>query len=115
MSSTNPTQVEAACLERQTIDKPGSRHIEGNSLTSELEEKVVSLSPQTEANLTYEYGDEEPEIHARTWIAVAAMCLLNFVQIIALQGPPVVVSLGFGAFRLFRSRDFRLIESSWTT
>ncbi|KAH8901380.1 putative siderophore iron transporter [Thozetella sp. PMI_491] len=35
--------------------------------------------------------DVEPEIHLRTWIAVAAMVLLNFVQIIALLGPPVVL------------------------
>jgi hypothetical protein len=33
----------------------------------------------------------EPELHARTYIALAAMILLNFVQILALQGPPTVV------------------------
>lgn len=39
-----------------------------------------------------EDADQEPEIHLRTYIALAAMFALNYVQIIALQGPPVVVS-----------------------
>lgn len=43
-------------------------------------------------NLVYENDDEEPEIHARTYLAVAAMFLLNTVQVVALQGPPAVVS-----------------------
>lgn len=43
-------------------------------------------------NLTYS-GDEEPELHLQTWIAVAAMFMLNFVQVFALMGPPAVVSL----------------------
>lgn len=46
----------------------------------------------TEHNLVYNDVDEEPEIHARTWIALAAMFLLNLVQVVALQGPPAVVS-----------------------
>jgi hypothetical protein len=44
-----------------------------------------------QANLVYD-GEEEPEIHLRTWIALAAMFLLNYVQVFALQGPPAVVS-----------------------
>jgi hypothetical protein len=43
-------------------------------------------------NLVYDHDDEEPEIHARTYLAVAAMFLLNMVQVVALQGPPAVVS-----------------------
>lgn len=35
--------------------------------------------------------DVEPELHARTYIALAAMILLNYVQVLALQGPPAVV------------------------
>jgi hypothetical protein len=37
--------------------------------------------------------EEEPELHARTWVAVAAMFLLNFIQVAALDGPPAVVRL----------------------
>ena len=47
--------------------------------------------PTSDNNLVYENVDEEPELHARTYIALAAMFLLNFVQIVALQGPPAVV------------------------
>ncbi|KAH8653570.1 putative siderophore iron transporter [Xylariales sp. PMI_506] len=42
-------------------------------------------------NLAYDLVDVEPEINLRTWIAVAAMLLLNFVQVLALLGPPVVL------------------------
>ena len=48
--------------------------------------------PASESNLVYSNAEEEPEIHLRTYIALAAMLMLNYVQIIALQGPPVVVS-----------------------
>lgn len=54
-----------------------------------------------ENNLTYNDVDEEPEIHARTWIALAAMVLLNYVFVVALLGPPAVV----------RSTDSALLDA----
>lgn len=42
-------------------------------------------------NLIYDDADQEPELHARTYVAVAAMFMLNLVQVFALQGPPAVV------------------------
>ncbi|OQV11091.1 hypothetical protein CLAIMM_14988 [Cladophialophora immunda] len=45
-----------------------------------------------QGNLIYDNNDEEPELHLRTYIALAAFFLLNFVQIVALQGPPSVLS-----------------------
>jgi hypothetical protein len=38
--------------------------------------------------------DEEVQsgLHARTWVALAALFLLNYTQVMALQGPPAVVS-----------------------
>lgn len=48
--------------------------------------------PQEEKNLVYDNDDEEPEIHARTWLAASAMFLLNLVLCVGLQGPPAVVS-----------------------
>ena len=42
-------------------------------------------------DLVYDDDDEEPELHARTYLALAAMFLLNLVQVLALQGPPAVV------------------------
>ena len=46
----------------------------------------------TEENLSYDDPEEEPEIHVRTWIALASMFFLNLAQVFALQGPPAVVS-----------------------
>ena len=45
----------------------------------------------SDENLVYD-GEEEPELHMRTYIALASMFLLNLVQVFALQGPPAVVS-----------------------
>lgn len=60
---------------------------------TDLESYEPKLAPDATyaGNLAYDDTEHEPEIHIRTWIAVASMFLLNFVQIIALQGPPVVV------------------------
>ena len=55
-------------------------------------DRHVEDVPATNDNLEYENDDEEPELHARTWIALAAMFLLDMVQLVALQGPPAIVS-----------------------
>ncbi len=55
------------------------------------EEKHLEPIVTLETNLVYDDVDEEPELHARTYIALAAMFLLNLVQVLALQGPPAVV------------------------
>jgi hypothetical protein len=55
------------------------------------EEKPLDRHVTSATNLVYDDIDEEPELHARTYIALAAMLLLNLVQVVALQGPPAVV------------------------
>lgn len=67
------------------------------SIHSETPEKQSSEAQHMEKsvpvqNPVYDEVDEEPEIHMRTWIALASMFLLNLVQVFALQGPPAVVS-----------------------
>lgn len=57
---------------------------------SDTKAEHVEQTITQEGNLVYD-GEEEPEIHMRTWIALAAMWLLNLVQVFALQGPPAVV------------------------
>lgn len=49
----------------------------------------------TRTNLVYDNVDEEPELHARTYIAILAVFLINIVQVFALQGPPAVVCTAF--------------------
>ncbi|OAG44977.1 hypothetical protein AYO21_00939 [Fonsecaea monophora] len=56
----------------------------------ELQE--VEYSEQHQDNLTFDEEEAEPELHARTWIALAAMNVLVFTQVLALQGPPAVLT-----------------------
>ena len=69
----------------------------GVSSISGLAEKPTvehtELSPETEANLSYDDVNEEPELHARTYVALVSMFALNLVQVFALQGPPAVVGI----------------------
>lgn len=62
-----------------------------------MNEKHFENSPEEAKNLSYNDDEEEPEIHMRTWVALGAMWLLNFVQVVALQGPPAVVSINIPA------------------
>lgn len=63
------------------------------------DEKGGSMDTRTEEiehsdNLVYENTEEEPELHMKTYIALAAMFMLNMVQLVALQGPPTLVRTG---------------------
>lgn len=58
---------------------------------SPVEEQHLEHVATSSVNLEYNDDEEEPEIHARTYVALAAMFILNLVQVIALQGPPAVV------------------------
>ena len=46
----------------------------------------------TMENLVYDDAEQEPELHFRTWVALAAMWLYNFVIVFALLSPAAVVS-----------------------
>jgi hypothetical protein len=83
MTSDTPTekvvsseigQVPSPIAEKNSDEEQHLEHVKTSSL-----------------NLEYNDDEEEPEIHARTYIALAAMFLLNLVQVVALQGPPAVV------------------------
>lgn len=71
-----------------------TKEVDGATQTRHNEDVISDEKSKTasEVNLVYNDIEEEPEIHFRTYVAVAAMLILNYVQIIALQGPPVVVS-----------------------
>jgi hypothetical protein len=45
-----------------------------------------------EQDLVYRDGEHEPKLHSRTWIALAAIWLYNFVIVFALFSTPAVVS-----------------------
>jgi hypothetical protein len=69
---------------------------------SEHKEGIQTVQPTQVATLDQE-EELEPELHARTWIALAAFFLLNFTQVASLQGPTAVVSTlesGMNSFTL---------------
>jgi hypothetical protein len=60
-------------------------------------EEVLPATPSVETPtsnqvLVYDNSEEVPELHMRTWVAMASMMLLKFAELLALQGPPAVVS-----------------------
>lgn len=66
----------------------------GSGATAKPEKDSLEVEEIEEStNLVYEEVEEVPELHMRTWIALAWMFLLNLVQLITLQGIPAVISL----------------------
>lgn len=63
-----------------------------NEKTSASPQVDVIQDTDSSVNLVYDNGEVEPGIHARTWVALAAMFLLNYVQVFALQGPPAALN-----------------------
>ncbi|SPN96516.1 uncharacterized protein DNG_00042 [Cephalotrichum gorgonifer] len=62
------------------------------SSSSNIEAPKQLENAHTHENLSYCNIDEEPEIHRRTYAALLAIFMLNFVTVLALQGPPAVLS-----------------------
>jgi hypothetical protein len=83
--SSDPSTEKIASSEIGQVPSPP---VEKNSHEAQHLEHAKTSS----LNLEYNDDEKEPEIHARTYVALAAMFLLNFVQVVALQGPPAVVS-----------------------
>lgn len=54
---------------------------------------AATLAASKLENEVYAEVDKEPEIHWRTWVAVIALLLLNYVQVVCLTGPAAIVSL----------------------
>jgi hypothetical protein len=75
------------------IPQIGERPTQMEEKVFPAEEQVEVVKP-SEVNLTYDEVNEEPSLHVRTYIALAAMFMLNLVQLVALQGPPTFVCLG---------------------
>ncbi|KIX93008.1 uncharacterized protein Z520_11281 [Fonsecaea multimorphosa CBS 102226] len=46
----------------------------------------------TDGNLYYENDEEEPELHARTYLAVFSVIVFTIAGLLALQGPPAVLT-----------------------
>ncbi len=78
--------------EKAPVPEPELVHDPLHEKLSSVDEKGVDESkPSASIDMEYTNDDEEPELHARTYVALAAMFLLNLVQVVALQGPPAAV------------------------
>lgn len=95
MSAKSPSFRE----ESYNPSKPGSEgvHIENTS-----------------ANIFYDDDEHEPELRGRTYYALAAMFLLNLVQVLALQGPPTVVCSFVKFTCIHELRKGLTLPYSWT-
>jgi MFS family permease len=80
-----------------------------NRATDAAVDENVEHVETEDGNLVYNDVDEEPELHVRTYVALIALFLLNFVQVYALQGPPAVVRQP----RLFQPSLLTEIKLSW--
>jgi hypothetical protein len=87
--STAPVNISPPS-QQYPVEKMSKAETSGSDdPTSEIKH-VEDTSKSATANLVYEI-DEEPELHAHTWFALAAMCLLNMVQVLGLLSPPSAV------------------------
>ena len=68
----------------------GSEEIKG--IASHTDERASEVHVEKIEAPVWNNEDEVPELHLRTWIALGAMLILQFVQLLALQSPPAVVS-----------------------
>lgn len=57
-----------------------------------FEKYVERVDVDDSQDLVYDDAEHEPELHFRTWIALASMFLYNYVIIITLLSPAAVVS-----------------------
>ena len=97
--SKPPSALSAEPSTRRIMDSPAEAlHQKSEPSMSPSEEKALATAEISHVdnkdelgNLTYGLVDEEPEVHFRTYLATAAMFLLNLVQVVALLGPPVAV------------------------
>ena len=66
-----------------------SQYLEKEPLDVALHEETVK-APAVDRPV-YDEAEREPELHWRTYVAMASMCLLSFVQLTALLGPSTAV------------------------
>ncbi|KEF57076.1 uncharacterized protein A1O9_07266 [Exophiala aquamarina CBS 119918] len=71
------------------MNAPGDERSSKNEAGSKEHVEILNLSVP---NLEYDILDEEPALRARTYIALAAMFMMNLVMLVALMGPPTFLT-----------------------
>lgn len=65
----------------------------GNSPSKEVEAETSHLEyAEQTPSIAYHDSELEPQLHWRTYVALTSMCILQFVLLSALLGPPSAVS-----------------------
>lgn len=91
MGSDNPKSISAARMESTINGVPDCPP--GGNEKDDFETIHTEETATCAGNLIHDDDNQEPELHLRTYIALAAMFFLNVVQTIALQGPSAVVCM----------------------
>ncbi|KAF4338445.1 siderophore iron transporter [Fusarium beomiforme] len=87
MTSNNATET-LETLQKTDVSSCKDMGREQNQDVMHLE----NIATNDTLNIHYDEVDEEPELHMRTYIAIAAVWLMNLAQTIAVQGPPAVIT-----------------------
>jgi hypothetical protein len=61
------------------------------AVRAEHTENVEKESAEHFPDVAYDDEDTAPQLHWRTYLALASMCLLQYTSMIALIGPPTAV------------------------
>jgi hypothetical protein len=85
---TSVPEARGLRTQTQLVEKLTELH--ANEELTQHEEHKKEGEPE---NLVYANDEEEPELHFRTWLAVFAMCMINYAALIAITGVPSMVSL----------------------
>lgn len=89
-TAPSPTKIiaETVAAPHSTIDTAGQDVKPSSEHAFDLKSEHVETS---DGNLHYENDDEEPELHARTYVAVGSVVAFTIAGLLSLQGPPAVV------------------------
>lgn len=68
-----------------SLETPPSKEVKADTSHLEYAERASSIA--------YHDSELEPQLHWRTYVALASMCILQFVLLSALLGPPSAVSI----------------------
>ncbi|OQV09750.1 hypothetical protein CLAIMM_13839 [Cladophialophora immunda] len=117
MSSPTSKPLEDTIVQGGVAD-PGETKVESTSTTIHIDN--VDSESVTLGNFVYNDGEEEPELHIRTWIAYGSMLLLIYCQNMSLSGPPSVliaaqtlIGFGFAGVPLTYSVPSEILPRKW--
>lgn len=74
------------------VTPPASTSNGSEKMDVKHDELAPAVTNAIRGDFDYTDEDEEPVLHHRTYIALLSLFILNFVQVVALNGPASIVS-----------------------